>query len=162
MGAVCGQRAGGTGALCVHLKDPAGCAPTCRRFGWRPICGWRCRNIWRCCRWVLPRPSAAESCARSSTRAPSSFTLGVFWEKATLPTSAANGWKRPLPRRSMDSLMKMPEKPMDTSVIHSFMGRVKTEEARKGIQLSDELSDMRYMSNKIKFYYKLFFSTLRC
>ena len=43
---------------------------------------------------------------------------------------------------SMDSLMKMPEKPMDMSVIHSFMGRVKTEEARKGIQLADELSDM--------------------
>ena len=32
---------------------------------------------------------------------------------------------------SLYSLMKMPEKPMDTSVIHSFMGRVKTEEARK-------------------------------
>ena len=42
----------------------------------------------------------------------------------------------------MDSLMKMPEKPMDTNVIHAFMGRVKTEEARKGIQLADELSDM--------------------
>ena len=26
--------------------------------------------------------------------------------------------------------------------IHAFMGRVKTEEARKGIQLADELSDM--------------------
>ena len=43
---------------------------------------------------------------------------------------------------SMDSLMKMPEKPMDTNVIHAFMGRVKTEEARKGIQLADELSNM--------------------
>ena len=43
---------------------------------------------------------------------------------------------------SMDSLMKMPEKPMNTSVIHSFMGQVKTEEARKEIQLADELSDM--------------------
>ena len=43
---------------------------------------------------------------------------------------------------SMDSLMKMPEKPMDTNVIHAFMGRVKTEEARKGIRLADELSDM--------------------
>ena len=38
--------------------------------------------------------------------------------------------------------MKMPEKPRDMSVIHSFMGRVKTEEARKGIQLADELSYM--------------------
>ena len=28
------------------------------------------------------------------------------------------------------------------NVIHAFMGRVKTEEARKGIQLADELSDM--------------------
>ena len=35
-----------------------------------------------------------------------------------------------------------PEKPMDTNVIHAFMGRVKTEEARKGIRLADELSDM--------------------
>lgn len=31
---------------------------------------------------------------------------------------------------------------LDTNVIHAFMGRVKTEEARKGIQLADELSDM--------------------
>ena len=43
---------------------------------------------------------------------------------------------------SIDSLMKMPKKPMDMNVIHAFMGRVKTEEARKGIQLADELSDM--------------------
>ena len=43
---------------------------------------------------------------------------------------------------SMNSLMKMPEKPMDTNVIHAFMGRVKTEEARKGIQLADKLSDL--------------------
>ena len=43
---------------------------------------------------------------------------------------------------SMESLMRMPEKTMDTNVIHAFMGRVKTEEARKGIQLADKLSDM--------------------
>ena len=41
---------------------------------------------------------------------------------------------------SMEYLMKIPEKPMDTNVIHAFMGRVKTEEARKGIQLADKLS----------------------
>ena len=45
-------------------------------------------------------------------------------------------------RVSIDSLMKMPKKPMDMNVIHAFMGRVKTEEERKGIQLADELSDM--------------------
>ncbi len=43
---------------------------------------------------------------------------------------------------SMDSLMKVPDKTMDTNVIHAFMGRVKTKEARKGIELADELSDM--------------------
>ena len=31
VGAVCGQRAGGAGAFCVHLEDPAGCAE--RRAG---------------------------------------------------------------------------------------------------------------------------------
>ena len=38
--------------------------------------------------------------------------------------------------------MKMPDKPIDTKVIQSLMARVKTEEARKGIQLADRLSDM--------------------
>ena len=38
---------------------------------------------------------------------------------------------------SMDCLMKMPEKPIDTNVIQSLMARVKTKEARKGIQLAD-------------------------
>lgn len=42
----------------------------------------------------------------------------------------------------MDSLMRMPAKPMDTNVIHAMVSRVKTEEARKGIRLADELSDM--------------------
>lgn len=42
----------------------------------------------------------------------------------------------------MDSLMKIPAKPMDTNVIHAMVSCVKTEEARKGIRLADELSDM--------------------
>lgn len=42
----------------------------------------------------------------------------------------------------MHFLMKMPDKPIDTKVIQSLMARVKTEEARKGIQLADQLSDM--------------------
>lgn len=42
----------------------------------------------------------------------------------------------------MDCLMKMPDKPMYTNVIQSLMARVKIEEARKGIQLADRLSDM--------------------
>ena len=42
----------------------------------------------------------------------------------------------------MHFLMKMPDKPIDTKVIQSLMARVKTDEARKGIQLADQLSDM--------------------
>lgn len=41
-----------------------------------------------------------------------------------------------------DSLTKMPEELADTNLICMFMERAKTEEARKGIQLADELSDM--------------------
>ena len=43
---------------------------------------------------------------------------------------------------SMESLMRIPEKAMDTNVTHAFMRRAKTEEARKGIQLANKLSDM--------------------
>jgi len=36
---------------------------------------------------------------------------------------------------STDTLVRMPEKPMDTNVIHAFMGRVKTEEAKEAVHL---------------------------
>lgn len=50
---------------------------------------------------------------------------------------------------SMDCLMKMPDKPIDTNVIQSLMARVKTEEAKKGIQLADQLSDMILFHNRV-------------
>ena len=43
---------------------------------------------------------------------------------------------------STDHLMRMPDKPMNINGLLSLMGRVKTEEDRKGIRLTDELSDM--------------------
>ena len=43
---------------------------------------------------------------------------------------------------TMETLMKMPEYASDTNVIRAFMGRVKSEEAKKGIELADEISDM--------------------
>lgn len=49
----------------------------------------------------------------------------------------------------METLMRTPEKAMDTNVIHAFMGRVKTEEARKGIQTADELSDLILFHSRI-------------
>jgi DNA-binding helix-turn-helix protein len=37
---------------------------------------------------------------------------------------------------SMDSLMKMSEKPMDMSVIHSFMGKQKKQEKESNLQMN--------------------------
>ena len=50
----------------------------------------------------------------------------------------------------MDSLTKMPAKLIDTNVIHALMSRVKTEEARKGIRLADELSDMILFHTRVR------------
>lgn len=50
---------------------------------------------------------------------------------------------------STDSLTKMPEELADTNLICMFMERAKTEEARKGIQLADELSDMILFHSRV-------------
>lgn len=49
----------------------------------------------------------------------------------------------------METLVKMPEKPIDTNVIHAFMGRVKTEEARQAIRVADEVSDLILFHTKV-------------
>lgn len=43
---------------------------------------------------------------------------------------------------SESELISKLEELMGTNVVKMFKGRVKTEEARKGIKLADELSDM--------------------
>lgn len=43
---------------------------------------------------------------------------------------------------SMERLMKFPNQTNDKNVIHTFMGCVKSDEAKRGIQIADELSDM--------------------
>ena len=50
---------------------------------------------------------------------------------------------------STDSLTKMPEELADTNLICMFMERGETEEARKGIQLADELSDMILFHSRV-------------
>lgn len=45
--------------------------------------------------------------------------------------------------------MKMPDKPIDINVIQSLMARAKTEDARKGIQLADQLSDMILFQTRV-------------
>lgn len=49
----------------------------------------------------------------------------------------------------METLIKMPENSIDANVIHEFMRRVKTPEARRGIQIADELSDMILFHTKV-------------
>ena len=48
-----------------------------------------------------------------------------------------------------DSLTKMPKELADMNLICMFMERAKTEEARKGIQLADELSDMILFHSRV-------------
>lgn len=50
---------------------------------------------------------------------------------------------------SMDVLVKIPEKTIDTNVIRAFMGKVKTEEARQAIQMADEISEMILFHTKV-------------
>lgn len=40
---------------------------------------------------------------------------------------------------SVEKLVALPEKPFETNVIHTFMERVKTDEARKGLAIADQL-----------------------
>ena len=49
----------------------------------------------------------------------------------------------------IENLMKMPEHLVDTSAVRAFMEQVKTPEARRGIQIADELSDMILFHTKV-------------
>lgn len=50
---------------------------------------------------------------------------------------------------TISSLLKIPERPEDTDEIKTLMTRARTKEAREGIQLADELSDMILFHTKI-------------
>lgn len=43
---------------------------------------------------------------------------------------------------SLETLMKAQEFPTGTNAVNTFMGRVKSKEAQRGIEIADELSDM--------------------
>ena len=42
----------------------------------------------------------------------------------------------------LETLMKAQEFPTGTNAVNTFMGRVKSKEAQRGIEIADELSDM--------------------
>lgn len=50
---------------------------------------------------------------------------------------------------SMESLVALPEKPVETNVVRAFMGQVKTDEARKGIEIADKLIDMYLFYSRV-------------
>lgn len=51
---------------------------------------------------------------------------------------------------SMERIMQMPEKPIATDVIHTFMGRVETKEAREALKVADEVSDMILFHSRVR------------
>ncbi len=48
---------------------------------------------------------------------------------------------------SMENLVEIPDSPIETNVVRIFMGKAKTEDARKGIDIADKLIDM-YLFHK--------------
>lgn len=52
-------------------------------------------------------------------------------------------------RVSMESLVALPENPPETNVVRAFMGQVKTDEARKGIEIADKLIDMYLFHSRV-------------
>ena len=42
----------------------------------------------------------------------------------------------------MENLVVIPEEIQDTDVIRAFMGKVETEEAKKGLEIADQIADM--------------------
>lgn len=52
-------------------------------------------------------------------------------------------------KTSMEVLVAVPDNLSDTDVVHAFMGKVKTDEAKRGIEIADELIDMYLFHNKV-------------
>ena len=50
----------------------------------------------------------------------------------------------------MEELTRIPSEPSDTNVVHAFMGKVQSEQARRALQISDELSDMILFHKKVR------------
>lgn len=51
---------------------------------------------------------------------------------------------------SMESIMQVPKVPVETDAIHTFMGLVETEEAKKALKIADEVSDMILFHRRVR------------
>lgn len=50
----------------------------------------------------------------------------------------------------MERIMKTPDTDITTDVIHTFMGRVETEEAKEAIRVADEVSNLIIFHNRVR------------
>lgn len=50
----------------------------------------------------------------------------------------------------MEELTKIPENPCNTDIIHAFMGKVDSEEAKEALRIADRLSDMILFHEKVR------------
>lgn len=50
----------------------------------------------------------------------------------------------------MEELTKIRENAMDTDVIHAFMGKVESEQAKNALKIADKLSDMILFHSKVR------------
>ncbi len=50
----------------------------------------------------------------------------------------------------MEELTKIPENPIDSDIIHAFMGKVESEEAKEALLIADRLSDMILFHNRVR------------
>ena len=51
---------------------------------------------------------------------------------------------------SMDKLMTIPDQSLEQDVIHTFMGKVETDEAREAIRMADKVSDMILFHKRVR------------
>lgn len=52
-------------------------------------------------------------------------------------------------KTTMDALVAVPKIPLESDVVRVFMGKVKTAEAKKGIELADELIELFLFHDKV-------------
>jgi hypothetical protein len=50
----------------------------------------------------------------------------------------------------MEELTKISSGREDTNIVHAFMGKVQSEEARRALKLADELSDMIIFHKRVR------------
>jgi transcriptional regulator with XRE-family HTH domain len=51
---------------------------------------------------------------------------------------------------SMENLTRIPTKAVDTDIVHAFMGKVDSEQAKTALEIADKLSDMILFHSRVR------------